>query len=105
MLYTYRVDCWVNPKSGFELAKQNKYLARFKKVIRALFSENQPFQKALDSFGKNYEGMVLESLIIETDQLYEDSQVEIESEIKRKYPEAIIISHTILKASKDLVKS
>lgn len=100
MTYTYRVDCWVNPKSGFELAKQNKFLDRFKKVIRALFSENKSFQSALDTFGKSYEGMVLESLIIETDQIYEDNQQEIESEIKKKYPEATIISHTIMKLAK-----
>ena len=104
MLYTYRVDCWVNPKSGFELAKQNKFLARFKKVVRALFSENQPFQSALDKFGKNYEGMVLESLIIETDQMYEDLESEIVAEIKNKHPEAIIISHTIMKLEKEKVK-
>ena len=100
MLFTYRVDCWINPKSGFELAKQNKFLTRFKKVVRALFSENQPFQKALDSFGKSYEGMVLESLIIETDQIFENNEEEIVAEIKKKHPEAIIISHTIMKLVK-----
>jgi hypothetical protein len=100
MLYTYRVDCWVNPKSGFELAKQNKFMARFKKVVRLLLSENQLFQKALDNFGRSYEGMVLESVMVETDKMYEDNQQEIEVEIRKKYPEAIIISHTIMKLAK-----
>jgi len=100
MLYRYRVDCWVNPKSGFELAEQNTFMARFKKVIGDLFSNNPPFQTAIDSFGKRYDGMVLQSFIIESDKMYEDNEEEIVTEIRKKVPEAIIISNTILKLIK-----
>ena len=100
MLYRYRVDCWVNPKSGFELAEQNTFMFKFKKLIGELFSNNPPFQKAISSFSKNYEGMVLQSLIIESDKLYEENEEEIVAEVKKKYLEAIIVSHTILKLVK-----
>jgi hypothetical protein len=100
MIYRYRIDCWVNPKSGFELAEQNTFMLKFKKLIRDLFSNNPPFQEAIDKFGNKYDGMVLQSLIVETDKIYEDSEEEIIAEIKKKMPEAIIISHTILKLIK-----
>lgn len=100
MVYRYRIDCWVNPKSGFELAEQNTFMSKFKKLVRDLFANNPPFQEAIDKFGAKYEGMVLQSLIIETDKTYEESEKEIIKEIKRKIPEAIIISHTILKLIK-----
>ena len=101
MIYTYRVDCWVSPKSGFDLAEKNKFLKKFKNALRDMLSENIPFQRALENFGKKYEGMVLESVIVETDKIYEDNEEEILSEIKKRYPGAVACSHTILK----LVKS
>ena len=100
MFYTYRVDCWVNPKSGLDLAEQNKFLMKFKKALSTLLTDNKPFQRALCNFGKNHEGMVLESLIVETDKLYEDNEEEITKSVKEKYPEAILSSHTILKLEK-----
>jgi hypothetical protein len=100
MLFTYRVDCWVPPKSGFDLAEQNHFMREFKKAIKTLLSKNKPFQSALENFGKNHAGMVLESVIIESDKMYEDNEEEIISEIKKKYRGAIIISHCILKLTK-----
>ena len=75
-------------------------MVKFKKLVKDLFSNNPPFQEAIDKFGNKYEGMVLQSLIIETDKTYEESEEEIIEEIKKKLPEAIIISHTILKLIK-----
>ena len=100
MLFTYRVDCWVPPKSGFKLAEQNRFLREFKKAIKALLSDNEPFQNALENFGKNHEGMILESVIIESDKMYEDNEEEIILEIKKKHPGAIVVSHCILKLVK-----
>lgn len=100
MVYRYRIDCWVNPKSGFELAEQNSFMVKFKSLVKDLFSNNPPFQEAVDKFGKNYEGMVLQSLTVETDKPYEEAEEEIITEIKKKLPEAIIVSHTILKLIK-----
>jgi DNA-binding HxlR family transcriptional regulator len=75
-------------------------MVKFKKLVREMFSNNQPFQKAIDSFGSKYEGMVLQSIIIESDKLYEESEEEVITEIRKKIPEAIIISHTMLKLTK-----
>jgi hypothetical protein len=100
MLYTYRIDCWVPPKSGFDLARQNKFFDKFKSVIKALFSDNQSFQIALDTFGQNHEGMVLDSFIIETDKLYEDNKTEILSKIEEEHPGAIVISCKIVDLTK-----
>ncbi len=100
MIYTYRIDCWVTPKSGFDLAKQNKFYDKFKSIIKALFSENPAFQIALDNFHNNHDGMVLDSFIIETDQLYEDNEKEILAKIEEEHPGAIMISHNIVKLTK-----
>lgn len=40
--------------------------------------------------------MILQSLIIESDKNYEDNEDEIITEIRKRIPEAIIASHTIL---------
>ena len=96
MLYRYRIDCWVYPKSGFELAEQNGFMDKFKKLVGDLFSNNTSVQDAVDNFGNKYEGMILQSLIIESDKNYEDNEDEIITEIRKRIPEAIIASHTIL---------
>jgi hypothetical protein len=100
MVYRYRVDCWVYPKSGFELAEQNSFMFKFKKLVREFCSGNLPFQKAIDNFGNSFEGMVLQSFIIESDKLYEENEEEVLAEIKKKIPEAIVVSHTMLKLVK-----
>ena len=97
MIYRYRVDCWVYPKSGFELAEQNGFMSKFKRLIGDLFSNNPSVQEAVESFGNKYEGMVLQSLIIESDKSYEENEDEITAAIKKKIPGAIIVSHTMLK--------
>jgi hypothetical protein len=99
-MYTYRVDCWVNPKSGLDLSEQNRFLIKFKKMMSSLLPENNQFQKALDNFAADIEGMVLESIIVESDVVYEKNEKEIINAIRRKRPEAVIASHTKLKLEK-----
>lgn len=100
-LYRYRVDVWIRPISGFELAKFHAAA----KEIRNLFSTHKDFNslEKADKFYKNHKGMILEFLIIETDKPYHENEKEIETAIKERFPGAEIIAHYRLKKHRSLL--
>lgn len=98
MMYRYRVDCWIPPKSGFDLADFHKATKKIKTALKVLFGEGTNTDRALDAFNKGHEGMVLESLVIESDKRFEDNLDEIKDGIEKRFPGAIIVSHQMLEA-------
>lgn len=89
--YRYRVDVWIRPRSGFELAD---FHAAAKRIRNLLSTHKGP--KALEKVDKFYEqhkGMVLEFLVIETDKPYAENEKEIEEAIEKRFPGAEIIAH------------
>lgn len=100
MVFRYRVFCWIPPKSGFDLAEHNKYLSQIKKTIPILFNGNKEIEDIFNSINEKYKGMILETLVIDSDERYEDNVEEIESEVQRKYPGSIIVHHEMVDAYK-----
>ena len=98
MIYRYRVDCWVPPKSGFDLADFHVATKRIQEALKVLFGQNDRVMAALKNFSKGHEGYIVESLVIESDKPYEDNIEEIKEGIQERFPGAEIISHQILEA-------
>jgi len=97
MLFTYRVDCWVRPRSGFDLAKKNSSLSFIKKFATTFEGPfNNTFKDLISSFEKVSEGYVIKSLKLESDSLVTSLEKELLPEIQKEYPEAKIISWSML---------
>lgn len=98
MLYRYRVDCWIPPRSGFDLAEFHDATRRIKHALKILFGRGVATERAVEAFSSGHSGMVLESLIIESDKPFEKNVEEIEQGIQKRFPGAEIVSHQILEA-------
>lgn len=98
MIYRYRVDCWVPPRSGFDLAEFHNATERIKKALKVLFGKETATERAVDVFNSGHEGMVLESLVVESDKPFKENEKEIKQSIQKRFPEAEIISHQIIDA-------
>jgi hypothetical protein len=92
MPFKYIVQCWITPRSGFDLAKKGRIAQLFRSVMRDTFSDDKKVETAINNFEKTHEGLVLESLTVETDTEIIDPDSEILPEIRKKYPEAVIFS-------------
>lgn len=101
MIYKYYVDCWVNPKSGFDLAEFSKATKKIKKIVGKLFNFHQP-EKIIDKFRSGHENMVIERLVIMSDKPYEDNIEEINEKIQKQFPGAEIISYQELKSNQPI---
>jgi hypothetical protein len=98
MLYRYRVDCWVPPRSGFDLAEFHDATRRIKQALKILFGRGTATERAVDAFSSGHEGMILESLVIESDKPFKDNETEIKQGIQKRFPGAEIISHQMIDA-------
>lgn len=98
MLYRYRVDCWVPPRSGFDLAEFHEATRRIKQALKVLFGLGTATEHAVNAFSSGHEGMVLESLVIESDKPFKENEKEIKQGIQKRFPGAEIVSHQMIDA-------
>lgn len=98
MIYRYRVDCWINPRSGFDLAEFSSITKKIKKALSVLFSGSSIPERAINAFSKNHEGMVLESLIIDSDKPFKENIEEIKDKIQKRFPGSEVISYEMIEA-------
>jgi hypothetical protein len=92
-MYAYKVDCWVRPRSGFDLAKKTQSFQTMKKEASKIHSSFKIIMgKMIEAFEDMGDGCVIKSFMIETDSIINDAGKEILHEIKKEYPEAKLIS-------------
>ena len=66
MIFRYKVTCWVNPKSGFDLKQRNEaeeFIKNFGKMMVPTKIANEIYM----SLSEDHPGMILKDFVIETD--------------------------------------
>jgi len=95
-VFTYKVDCWVKPHSGFDIATKNKSFD----IIKRSSPEKNPLKNLLTNFLSDFEregkNLVIKSFVLESDSIVTNIYKEILPEIQKKNPEASIISWSML---------
>lgn len=91
-MHNYLVQCWIRPRSGFDITQKNKVLREFRERLREAFPGDEKVSKALDKFERNHEGMILEPFMIESDAPVKNPEKEILPEIRKDYPEAELLT-------------
>ena len=106
MPYRYYVQCWVRPSSGHDVVRKNRIMSllkeiaslkSFQEMARDVFPvdvevTDKKFQSAIQRFEEQHEGLVVEPLVLESDNEITDAEKELLPEIQKKYPEAKIFS-------------
>lgn len=92
MVYKYLVQCWITPRTGFDLAKKSHIMQLFKSIMEETFPDDVKVEDAVKRFAESHDGLILEPLVIESDTEVIDFQKEILPEIQKTYPEATIFS-------------
>lgn len=92
MPFKYFVQCWIRPHSGMDLARKNRIVNILKEAVCETFPDNNIVEKAVEKFEQAHDGLVPEPFIIETDKEISDAETEIMPEIRKEYPEAILLS-------------
>lgn len=92
MAIRYLIQVWVYPRSGFDLAKKNQAIRLLKELIEEDVAINPGLKEAMDRFEKEHEGMVVEPIVIESDDEVTNPETEVMPTIKGDYPEALLLS-------------
>lgn len=87
---SYMVQCWVRPRSGFDLVRKNKILASFRQAAEGTIGDPESVSRAIALFEKDHEGMVLEPLIIDIPSGCSDPAIKLLKIARTKYPEAVL---------------
>jgi hypothetical protein len=85
---SYIVQCWIRPRSGFDLVRKNKVITSFRHAAEGTLGDPESVGRAITLFEKDHEGMVLEPLIIELPISCRDPASELIKRARTKYPEA-----------------
>ena len=93
MPFKYLVQCWVRPRSGFELARKNRVIKIIKEAMTDTFKESELIEKLVKQFEETHDGLIPEPFFAETDSEVTDPEREIMPEIWKDYPEAIFIKY------------
>jgi hypothetical protein len=91
----YLVQCWISPQSGFDLARKNHTMEIFRKVLESHFEYADYYEgieKAMTRFEKTHDGLILEPIVLETDEDVTDCEAQLMPEIRKKYPEAKLLN-------------
>lgn len=87
MLYRYRITCWVNPQSGFDLRQRNEaeeFICNVGKLVSG--------RKIFSDLKEDHPGMILKDFIIETDHEVINASEYLLPYIKANKPEAELAS-------------
>lgn len=92
-MFYYKVDCWVPPRSGFDIVKKNQAFEFIKSIADKLSTGSaEKIEELLNDLKKNSEGLVLKTFTLESDSLVHSPEAEFLEEIQKEYPEAKIAS-------------
>lgn len=91
-MHYYLAQCWIRPRSGFDLTHKNILLQEFREKLGEAFPGDKRVLKALKTFENKYDGMVLKDFIAESDTVVQNSVKEILPEIRKDYPEAELLT-------------
>jgi len=95
-MYRYLVQCWIKPKSGFDLARTNKIMQVFKESMEESFPPNEELGEELGKIVKKFEkasdGYVLEPLVLESTKEVTDFDKQLMPKILEEYPEAKLLT-------------
>ena len=92
MKYKYLVQCWITPRSGFDLARKSRITELFRALMRDTFDSDEKLEQSIKKFEESHNGLILEPLVIESDTEVKDPEKEFLDDIHAKYPEAKIFS-------------
>lgn len=92
MPFKYLVQCWITPRSGFDIIKKNRIMEFFRAVVSEALSDESRVAESIKKFEESHEGLILEPLIIESDMEIVGVQRELLPEIRKTYPGAVIFS-------------
>ena len=91
-MYRYLVQCWIRPRSGFDLSRKNLIMEMFREIMVNSYPNDEELNKAVKAFEKESEGLIVEPLVIETDHEIMNCEEELMPEIRKNYPEAKMLS-------------
>jgi hypothetical protein len=87
---SYMVQCWIRPRSGFDLARKSRILASFRQAAEGTLADAEAVGRAISMFERDHEGMVLEPVIIDIPRVGKDPGADLIKIARKKYPEAIL---------------
>lgn len=96
MDYKYLVLCWVPPKSGFELMTKHTIIENLRKELKEnVIDEKSDLIQHIDSFINNfiseYNGLVIDMIPMESNEIITDPEKQLLPEIKKNIPDAELI--------------
>ena len=102
-MYQYRIDCWVPPKSGWDLLKKNEFIKTVESTFESM-EEDQPekteeIKQLFNKFIEEGEGYVLDTIIIESDtpiQSINECEQKIMPLIRQKNPYAKLVGCVLM---------
>jgi hypothetical protein len=98
-MYYYKVDCWVPPKSGFDIQKKNQAFNFIEELANKLpDGSGKKIKEYLEGFREESKGMVLKSLTLESDTPVGDPEIEFMEAIIKESPEARIANWELIDA-------
>lgn len=98
MKYKYLVICWAPPKSGFELINKHSILENLRKKLKNEV-KNEKSAKTdhidffIDKFISEYNGMVINNIPVESDEIITDPDKQLLPELQKTIPNIEIISY------------
>jgi hypothetical protein len=99
-MYYYRVECWVAPKSGFDLVEKNKAFRFIESIAEKLVDDaKEKILAYLEGFKGHTNGMVLKTFNLESDSKVRDPEKELMAEIRKNSPEAVLADWGLVDAS------
>jgi hypothetical protein len=98
-VYYYKVDCWVPPRSGFDLIQKNQARDFIFSIADRMSERNgKRIKQYLNRFEEESKGFVLKTFTLESDKFVTDPEKEFLGEINKKYPEAKIAHWKVIDA-------
>lgn len=85
---SYMVQCWIRPRSGFDLARKNQVINTFRQAAEGTLGDSESVGRAIALFEKDHEGMVLEPLIVDLPDNCPNPKEALIKAARTKYPEA-----------------
>ena len=91
----YLVDCWIRPRSGFDLREHNMMLSFVRDMFSSFDSENgTDLSEKMEVVDKQHEGMVIHTFTVDLDKKIIDYEKDVLAEIRKNYHEAELITCT-----------
>jgi len=98
-MYYYKVDCWVPPRSGFDIARKNQVFSFIESIADKLSDgKGDTIRSYLKEFREQSDGYVLRTFTLESDTPVIDPEKEFMGEIRKEVPEARMSNWELLDA-------